>query len=115
MKGSIAGVVLTLALAIGGEACAGNTTSRIQELGLLAETNIGWVRMLSMTGAASPACASSGYFVLNLNTEAGRWAFRMLLAAQVQGLVVSVYGTGQCTMAGGSEDLRYVWYNPPTQ
>ena len=114
MKPFLFAITLALALAVPATH-AGNTTTRIQELGLLAETNIGWVKMVSMTGAASPSCATPCYFVLNLNTEPGRWAFRILVAAQVQGLPVSVFGTGACTMAGGSEDLRYVWYNPPTQ
>src|SRR5262247_1386460 len=75
MKRSILGVFVALAVAAAGEVCASNTTSKIQEFGLLAETNIGWVKMAGPI--TSPAgCATQGYYVMNLNTESGRWAFR---------------------------------------
>ena len=113
MKRSILGVVTALVVAVATEVSAGGIiTSKVAEFGLIASTNIGWVRVVGpVTTQAS--CATPNYFVVNLATESGRWVFRVLLAAQVQGLPVTIYGTGQCTQASGSEDILYIWYNPP--
>lgn len=114
MKRSILGVVFALAVALATEVSAGGvTTSKVAEFGLIPSANIAWVKMVGPI-ATPPACASAGYFAVNVSTDIGKSVFRVLLAAQVQGLMLTIYGTGQCTQAGGSEDILYVWYNPPT-
>ena len=105
-------VAFTLALAT--EASAGGiTTSRVAEFGMIPSSNIAWVRMVGPV--TTPAlCASAGYFSVNISTDIGKSVFKVLLAAQVQNLPLTIYGTGLCSQSAGSEDILYIWYNPPT-
>ena len=111
MKRSILAAALALALA--GEALAGGlTTSKVAQFGILTSSSTAWVKVVGPV--TTPAtCATPNYFAIDLTTEIGRGVFRVLLAAQVQGLAVSIAGTGACTHQG-AEDILYVLYNPPT-
>src|SRR5262245_51756324 len=87
-------------------AAGGQFTSRLSQIGMIPASNIVWIKASgAVTGQAS--CTSAGYFATAINSDAGKAVCRTLLAAQVQGLPVTVWGTGQCTVSGGSEDIQY--------
>lgn len=107
-------LAFAIAAALAIEASAGsNTTSQIALVGTVPSANTGYFQMVGPINTPA-SCASLGYFAVNISTEGGKSAFKILLAAQVQNLPLMVYGTGQCTQSGGSEDVLYIWYNPPT-
>ena len=109
------GVVIGLCLGIKswGTHAAGITTSRIAELGIIPSTNVLWIKVAGPV--TTPAtCAIGNYFVTNFTTEAGKATYKLVLAAQVQSLPLTVYGTGACSIWSGSEDIQYVWIDPPT-
>jgi hypothetical protein len=115
MKRSILSILaFAFTLALAAEASAGGvTTSKIAEFGMIPSSNIAWVRVVGPV--TTPAlCASDGYFSVNISTDIGKSVFKVLLVAQVQNLPLTIYGTGQCAQSAGSEDILYIWYNPPT-
>ena len=55
-----------------------------------------------------PACATSGYWALNSETQQGRAILSMLITAQATGKTVSFLGTGDCSLRPDMETLFQV-------
>ncbi|MBI2798710.1 MAG: hypothetical protein HYX63_00235 [Gammaproteobacteria bacterium] len=100
-------------LAISSPTFAGTTTSKIVELGMIPAANLVWVQMAGPITTPA-ACSLNRLFAISLGTDGGRSTYKMVLAAQVQNLPVTIYGTGSCKTYSGIEDILYIWYDPPT-
>jgi len=55
-----------------------------------------------------PACAQSNEFAIDNRTPGGKAMIAIVLAAQAQGLTVSVVGTGTCDVWGDRESVSYL-------
>jgi hypothetical protein len=106
-------VLITAGLFSAAAFAAGVTTSKISRIGIAPTApNAMWI---VVTGPVTTpaACAKQNYFAINIATDAGKAVYKMALAAQLQNLPVTIYGTGSCYYVG--EQINWMWYNPPTE
>jgi hypothetical protein len=59
------------------------------------------------TKSGSPACGNNNQWAINLGTPKGKSIYVMLLAAQMQDKVVTIYGKQTCNEWGDREDVLY--------
>ncbi len=65
------------------------------------------------TNSSRPACATTSEFAIDNNSAAGKAMIASILAAQAQGLIVNVSGTGNCDVWGDRESAASVWISFP--
>ena len=65
------------------------------------------------TNSSRPACATSNDFAIDNNSAAGKAMIASILAAQAQGLIVNVSGTGNCDVWGDRESAASVSFAFP--
>jgi hypothetical protein len=100
--------VLTTAAAISMLSFNANAGTASGKLGYITSTrntlfafNVGAI-------ADRPACAASNEFAIDNSTAAGKAMIASILAAQAQGLVINVSGSGNCDVWGDRESAGYV-------
>lgn len=68
------------------------------------------------TATLKPACALRSYWIVpNEKTDSGKRLYTMLLAAQLAGRPVTIYGKNTCTRWGDGEDIDTVGLNSTQQ
>lgn len=65
------------------------------------------------TNSGRPACATSNEFAIDNNSAAGKAMIASILAAQAQGLIINVSGTGNCDVWGDRESAAGVSFAFP--
>ena len=65
---------------------------------------------VSMDGTYNekPACASSGYWAIDTETEQGKAILTLLLTSSATGKKLSLYGTGSCSLRPDMETVFQV-------
>lgn len=59
---------------------------------------------------AKPACATSGYWAVDTDTQQGKSILSLILTAYATGKQVSLLGTGNCTLRPDMETLFQVGF-----
>jgi len=57
-----------------------------------------------------PACATSGYWAVNTETEQGKAILTLLLTSSATGKKLTLYGTGACSLRPDMETVFQVGY-----
>ena len=67
---------------------------------------------LNITGnyIAKPACATSGYWAVDTDTQQGKSILSLLLTAYATGKEISLLGTGNCSLRPDMETLFQVGF-----
>jgi hypothetical protein len=87
---------------------AGSTTSKILYIQTNAKTatpNVAAIKFVTPPSQRA-GCASDDRMILNLETEGGKAAFSIALAAKTAGLAINAAGNGDCT--GALENVGYL-------